>query len=26
MGEGSRTEHVDRLLGALDLMLAKEPA
>ena len=26
MGEGSRVEHVDRLLGALDLMLAKEPA
>jgi alanine-glyoxylate transaminase/serine-glyoxylate transaminase/serine-pyruvate transaminase len=26
MGEGSRIEHVERLLGALDLMLAKEPA
>jgi alanine-glyoxylate transaminase/serine-glyoxylate transaminase/serine-pyruvate transaminase len=26
MGEGARTEHVDRLLGALDLMMAKEPA
>ena len=26
MGEGSRVEHVDRLLGALDLMLVKEPA
>ncbi len=26
MGEGARTEHVDRLLGALDVIMAKEPA